>query len=480
MTRISVKRRAALVGLGATALEGLLAAPVRALNQHDVIVIGAGLSGLHAAHLMQEEGLDVQVIEGRHRVGGRILTLDNIPGNPEAGGNGIAAGYGRVIDAAERFGTPLINIADRARLITHRELVLDHKLIPRDQWPNHPRNILPESHKEIMPWSFTPVFVIQNNPLVSYADWIAPESERLDIPLYDWMVENGLTDEQIDLAYHINTDFGNSAHDVSALMLFFVYSWGMMQRSVKPRGTYAAKGGNQRIPEAMAAALNNEVHLGREVVGMRSESGGAEVHCADGTIYRAKRVVCSIPVAVLRKIKMDPRPSGIQAKGIHMLGRQKLTQSHIVAKAPYWEEDGFGPGMFADSIAGNVMAQYFGDNPNELTSLIAWHKGYKAERLDQLPEKDAKAMVISDLERIRPAAKGKLEVAGFKSWYNDPFSAGDWAVWEPGQITEFHKALARPHGRIHFCGEHTSVANRGMEGAMESGERVAFEVFDVI
>jgi monoamine oxidase len=29
---------------------------------------------------------------------------------------------------------------------------------------------------------------------------------------------------------------------------------------------------------------------------------------------------------------------------------------------------------------------------------------------------------------------------------------------------------------VHFCGEHTATMNRGMEGAMESGERVALEI----
>jgi monoamine oxidase len=35
-----------------------------------------------------------------------------------------------------------------------------------------------------------------------------------------------------------------------------------------------------------------------------------------------------------------------------------------------------------------------------------------------------------------------------------------------------------PHGRLHFCGEQTALANRGMEGAMESGERAAIEAMD--
>ena len=37
-------------------------------------------------------------------------------------------------------------------------------------------------------------------------------------------------------------------------------------------------------------------------------------------------------------------------------------------------------------------------------------------------------------------------------------------------------AMFQPHGRVHFCGEQTAVSARGMEGAMESGERAAIEV----
>ena len=80
------------------------------------------------------------------------------------------------------------------------------------------------------------------------------------------------------------------------------------------------------------------------------------------------------------------------------------------------------------------------------------------------------------LESADDAAKGQLEVGGYKSWYRDEFSSGDWAVFEPGQVTDFATELGKPLGRIHFCGEHTAIANRGMEGAMESGERVALEV----
>jgi len=324
------------------------------------------------------------------------------------------------------------------------------------------------------------MFLIQNMPIESFEDWIETESRPLDISLHQWFLSKGVSEAEINLGYNINADFGNSSHDVSALMLMFVYAWGMMQRGIEPRGTFAAEGGNQRIPEAMAAALNNEVHLGRKVNAIANENGSAQVYCEDGTVYRGRRVVCSVPFSVLRTIKLEPALTGVQAHAVQTLGTQLLTQTHLVAKQPFWEEDGITEGMFCDNVLGIVMGQHFGSTPQEVTSITCWHRGWKAQKVDQVPEKEARAMIVKAFEDLRPAAKGKIEVAGFKSWHNDPFASGDWAVWKPGQISAFVSQMSEPHHRIHFCGEHTALSNRGMEGAMESGERVALEVLDAI
>ena len=73
---------------------------------------------------------------------------------------------------------------------------------------------------------------------------------------------------------------------------------------------------------------------------------------------------------------------------------------------------------------------------------------------------------------------GALEAGGFHSWWLDPQNAGDWAIFGPGQVSGLLPTMAQPHGRIHFCGEHTATMNRGMEAAMESAERAVVELIE--
>lgn len=441
----------------------------------DVIVVGAGLSGLNAALTLEDAGLRVRVLEGRDRVGGKVLTFTDVPGLPEAGGQSIGSGYGRVVDAAQRSGVVLEDQLPQALRHPDIALVLDGQPIAKSAWKDSPCNPFPAPLRELMPWQYTPMAMAKGNPLKSVEDWFAPQNAAADVSMHQFLRAQGASEAMIDLAYDTNTSYGTSSHDVSALMMAFVEAFSRAQRNLKP-AVYKARGGNQRIPEGMAQRLKGGVRFNQPVTAVASDASGVTVHTRDGGRYAARAVVCALPFSTLRHVRFDPGLAGAQDQAVKALPHQMITQVALEARKPFWESDGVAPAMWTDSPIGRVFAIHRGAEDDEVASLLVTAYGHKAGFLDRLGREGAGRFVIAELERMRPAAKGRLRVAAQHSWALDPYAAGDWAYFAPGTVTQFMPAMFQPHGPVHFCGEQTSVGARGMEGAMESGERAALEV----
>src|SRR5262245_13836462 len=70
----------------------------------DVVVVGAGLSGLTAAHRLDQQGKSVLVLDAKDRVGGRTINLDVAPGViTEGGGQWIGDRHPRIFSLIDEL-----------------------------------------------------------------------------------------------------------------------------------------------------------------------------------------------------------------------------------------------------------------------------------------------------------------------------------------------------------------------------------------
>ena len=73
----------------------------------DVVVVGAGVAGLVAAHILEAAGCDVVVLEARDRVGGRVLGAEVAGARVELGGTWTGPGQDRIKHFAVSLGIGL-------------------------------------------------------------------------------------------------------------------------------------------------------------------------------------------------------------------------------------------------------------------------------------------------------------------------------------------------------------------------------------
>ena len=429
-----------------------------------ILVVGAGLAGLNAASIMTRWGFDVEVIEARNRVGGRLWTLDHVPGNPEGGGNVIGADYGRTLFTAQSLGVPLRT--PPATLPS--DYLIGGQRILRPNWPSAVANPLPESWRGVTPERLLGK-LNQNNPLLETRRWHDPSLMADDRPADEGLEALGFPQAAIQLI-SANNSYGNRLEDTSLMALYRVL--GEFGRLSGPAlALKEVTTGNMRLPEAMANQLKRPVSLGDPVLRVTQSASGVSALLASGRSVEADLAILALPIPALKRIELSLPEA--QADVLQHIAYHKVVQLHCIVEAPYWREYGESGSWWTDGPLGRLfMRPIPGDHRHNLT---VWINGNDCDRLNTMNEPDCEAAITTALWKLVPAAREVTTVAALVRWQPDIYAGGSWAIWAPGQANKAHELARAPAGRLFFAGEHTAEAYRGIEGAMESGERVALE-----
>ncbi len=433
----------------------------------DVIVIGAGLAGLNAALLLEQQGVNVLVLEGSGRVGGRVYTYRDGSQHVDTGGAELSIKtYPRVLDMLQRLKLPLLSRAGTKVEFVYR--INGHTVTAAD-WPTSEANRLLGPMRNVPPPFLSGALLPRPSPLSNTGEWLEPTAARYDVPFGSFLREHGADEEMLRL---IGANAEADSLDELSLL------WSMRsQKSREGAGTIDdlrnVDGGMGRLTDGMAGLLKREIRMNTEIVAIGTERDGVEIRDVAGNTYRAKYAVCAIPLTILRRIAVNPGLASLQAAAVNKTPYGQHTDVFLNIREPFWEDDGLPAWMWTDTSLGSVLRISWGDAIGYIWLAI---NGPANRPWRDKSDEEVMQGVLAELGRVRPSTVGRVEPLLVQNWSTARWTRGHLAYMSPGQITEFGGALSKPHGRIHFAGEHVAKMTVGMEGAMESGEQAAVEI----
>lgn len=394
---------------------------------HDAVVVGAGLSGLVAAHRLHAEGADVVVLEASGRVGGRVWTPAAAGVRFEAGGEAVDLVNETLLRVAGEVGADL-----------------------RDSevgWGDH---------------GPAPVTWHVGGRAFARADGaylaLGDELDRLG-------ADPGPADDVLTVADWLTAE-GASAHDRAVCETAIAITastvplrlMSLRALAVKHAARSGAGDGSELrfadgaggFAERIAAGVGARVLRGRRAGAVRTTPDGVAVDAPGGPPIRARRAVIAVPLHARARIRgLRPTPTG---------------RYGVAVKSLFILADDLPDDAPAAVITDSVIGYTYRHGPRTLGSFVGstpagWVLRQPPAIADRAVAEAVRAWFGARLERV-------VRVSYRRSYL----------IFAPGELAAWGGRLGEPDGRVHYAGAEASALPSFMEGAARAGERAAAEV----
>ncbi|MEM7138211.1 MAG: FAD-dependent oxidoreductase [Myxococcota bacterium] len=439
----------------------------------DVVVVGAGISGLCAARKISRQGARVAVLEARDRVGGRTWTQEIGGARFDVGGQWIGPGQERVRALVDELGLETFRTHTKGKKV----LEIGGKV---------------STYKSSIP-SLSLVSLIQMQGALSYLERVrkrvppdapmsADNANQLDSEtLETWMhrfVKSDKVTGVMDAA--VRTVFGTEARDLSALyFLMLMNAGGGLLRIVEvDDGAQQTRFvmGAQSISKALAEELGDAVVLEAPVRVIRQDAQGITVDCG-GSSFSGKYGIVAMAPALAGRIDYEPGVSVAREQMTQRFAMGATVKVLLTYERAFWREAGFsGEVVSSDGPLSVVFDNTSHDGKRP--ALVGFIVGKHARQWSTQPPADRERRVLAAMARYFGDEARLCQEYHELDWGTEPWSRGcPVGGLPPGVLSSSFANIRKPEGRVHWAGTEAATEWMGyMEGAIQSGERAADEV----
>ncbi len=438
-----------------------------------VTIIGAGLAGLSAAYDLQRAGWRVIVLEARDRVGGRVYSVRSFSNGlvAEAGGEFIEDSHSRMLALAQQFDLKL------GRVGSWQAQDGDWASFEAKSGPMSDANLwgtnLPSEIGKI--WAALAELGKQvPDPSQPQA---AREAQSLDRQsTAEWL--NALDAHPLakkDFIQHIRAEYTTEPERHSLLDL--ARNAAMFYSTAERKSNWRVIGGNDLIPRALASTLP-DVRMNSVVTSINGQDDGLIVAYKTGNSYRtisSDFAILAVPLTTARLIRFDPPLPAAHQRIVHEISYGAVTKVMIQYRKRFWNDKNWNGRLATDApIVYTWHATSHIDSEDGI--ITVYTGGEPGAKLAALSDEERTRLAVAEIEKVFPGSSDLIEHTATVAWPNEPFTRGSYMAMAPGEVTAHWHTLFEPAGRLFFAGEHATVYQGYMEGALESGQRAAANI----
>lgn len=443
--------------------------------ERDVVVIGAGPSGLSAAYELNKAGKSVAVLEARDRVGGRTWTDVMDGATIEIGGQWISPDQTGLYSLINELG---IETFERYKEGKSVYLTEEGEAIAYEgaDFPVAESTVA-EMEKLVKLMNELAADMDPDKP------WEHPQAEELDKISFHHFLRQHCADELACNNVGLFIAGGmltKPAHTFSALQaVLMASSAGSFDNLVDEDFILDRRivGSMQGVSKAVAERLGEDiVFLNNPVLKLEWSEDAVVAHGSSITVS-AKKVVLAVPPNLYSRISYVPAlPRKQQITHQHQ-SMGLVIKVHAVYETPFWRNEGlsgtcFGPNSLVQELYDNT---YIGE---ETGTLVGFISDLNADAMWELDEEQRRAAIL----KAMAAYLGEKALEP-KVFYLSDFAAEEWTrgayatSYDLGGLYRFGPAQNENVGPIYFSS--SDLAGEGfqhVDGAVRMGRRSAARI----